>query len=532
MPFRKQPAEPISMKPSVRLFRCIPYLKRASSKTISAKDLSAWRQASAQQGFALPIAIGLGLVMTVIGITTIFVAQNDRSTAVQRRESGSGLFVAEGGIARMLAQFQKPNNSLLMVRNYDTINPATHKTYLGPDGVPNSGDEENDAMDQWTGYDLSAHACFQAAGVRAPNFVQTGSIGTAGTYTLKAYRYDQAKKLGTVLIEGNHQGQSSFVSVTFSIEPVLDDFPGVMLFDHDPSNTYWQRGVLALRGRHILGSKGNVYYNPSSSPDPSLTGVSQPGGANRLNYLNAVWSSTNDGASSDTVDGKIFACKLTPNIPVEITGTNPVVIDTSTTLRGTGGVIPTVYQVSKIDLAGTEILEVDTTNGPVHINIVDSGAPGNNPDLAITLRNTAKVINTRSDGQLPRVGDLRIMLRGNSQTNLYDRTCIQNAFLYSMQDELRILTSGPGCPGGKNTNFEGVVWVQAAISSKNSSGNRNVNYITGNSGTQYDTTVTPGATSGIAVSENVSSLTDLIESIDWPVRYRIGQIRSWQRIRL
>jgi hypothetical protein len=495
------------------------------------KKLSIHRSRREQGGFALTLAMGLGVVMITMGVATIMLAQSDRSNTQQRKESGSGLFVAEGGIAQMLAQFNKPNNSLLLVRNYDTINSNTGKTHLGSDGVPNSGDEENDAVDQWSGYDLSTKPCFQSAGIGAPNLVKTGTMGAEGSYTLRAYRYDKTKKLGTVLIEGIHRGRSSLVAVTLSIEPTLNDFPGVLLFDHDPSNTSWRRGVLGLRGRHLLGSKGNVYYNPSSSPNPSLTGMSQPGDVNRLNYLGAVWSSVADGASGDTVEGKIFACKLIPNIPVGNVGTNKGVINASTTLSGTGGVTPTVYEVKKIDLANNEILAVDTTNGPVHIDITDSGADGDSPDYAITLRNTAKIVNTRSDGRPPRVGDLRIMLRGNSQTNLYDQTCIQNAFLYSMQDELRILTSGPGCSGGKNTNFEGVVWVQAAISSKNAAGNRDVNYIGGNSGTQYDTAITPGATSGIAVSDDVSSLIDLIEYVDLPIRYRIGEITRWQRVR-
>jgi hypothetical protein len=58
-----------------------------------------------------------------------------------------------------------------------------------------------------------------------------------------------------------------------------------------------------------------------------------------------------------------------------------------------------------------------------------------------------------------------------------------------------------------------------------------MNSIAGNSGTQYDATVTPGATSGIALSNNGSSLNDLIEAIDWPVRDRIGEIKNWQRVR-
>jgi hypothetical protein len=45
---------------------------------------------------------------------------------------------------------------------------------------------------------------------------------------------------------------------------------------------------------------------------------------------------------------------------------------------------------------------------------------------------------------------------------LYDQTCIQNAFLRFQFDELRFFTSGAGCPGGQNTNVEGVVWMEAS----------------------------------------------------------------------
>jgi hypothetical protein len=481
-------------------------------------------------GFALPLAMMLGLIMLAIAGTSLLVAQGDRNNAVQRKTSNASLLVSDSAVSRALLELNKSNNGVLLIRNYDPTDPKTDKNYLGSDGTAKSGDESTTAVDQWTGYDPSGAPCFQLLGRSAPNIALTGTIGANETYIIRAYRYDIQKKEGTLLVEGNYKGQSSLVTVTLSIEPVLDDFPSVLLFDSTPTDI-WKGGVLALRGRQILGRKGNVYYIPPNSADPSLTDISQPGDANRSSYLNAVWSSTaNDGASADTIEGKLFACSLTPNIPVSSTGTNSDVIDTTTTLSGVGGTAPTLFQVDKIDLANNETLTVDTTGGPVRIDVADNGSPGNNPDQAITLRNTAKIINIRRDGQPPRVGDLRIMLQGNSQTNLYDKTCIQNAFLYSFRDELRILTSGAGCPGGKNTNFEGVVWAQAVLSSKNAVGNRNVNYLTGNTGTQYDTTITAGAKSGIAVPEDVSSLSDLLEYVDWPVRYRYGSIKNWQRV--
>jgi hypothetical protein len=480
------------------------------------------------KGFALPIAIALGLVMLAFAGISILVAQNDRNNAVQRRTSGASLLVSDSAVARAMLQLSNLNNGVLLIRNYDPINPATGTNYLGADSVSKSGDETVTAVDEWTGYNPTGSPCFQQIGRGAPNIALTGTIGTNETYTIRAYRYDKQNKSGTLLVEGNYQGQSSLTSVTVSIEPVLDDFPGVLVFDSKPTNA-WNVGVLALRGRQILGSKGNVYYNPAASADPSLTGLSQPSAANRSSYLNAVWSSAaNDGASSDTITGKIFACRLTPSIPAGIQGTNLGVINTDTTLIGTGGTTPTHYQVDKITLANDDTLTVNTTSGPVYIDFTYQPNAGGTPNF--TLRNTAKVINVRKDGQPPRVGDLRINIQGDSQTILYDQTCIQNAFLYSPEDELRILTSGSGCPGGKNTNVEGVVWAEAVLSSKNAVGNRDVNYLNGTTGNSYDTTITSGATSGLEVPDDLTSLSDLLDYVDWPGKYKYGAIKNWQRV--
>ena len=122
------------------------------------------------------------------------------------------------------------------------------------------------------------------------------------------------------------------------------------------------------------------------------------------------------------------------------------------------------------------------------------------------------------------------MMRGNSQVNLYDKTCIQNAFLYIPKDELRILTSGSGCPGGQNTNFEGVVWAEEIVSSKNSASNRPVSRYFGGGNTEFDSLVTPDVTSGIAVPDDVTSLADVLDYVNLPVRYRYGTIQNWQRV--
>jgi hypothetical protein len=496
-------------------------LHRYTPKNVRAQALLRHRllAANAQSkncdGFAMLIALMLGLIMTTMAVTSVFLAQSDRTNAIQRKTTGSGLFVAEGGAAGLLAQFQKRNNSLLLVRNYDSINPKTNTTYLGPDGVPNSGDEETAAVDEWIGYDPSAQPCFQSAGVGAPNIRMTGQIGIEGSYTLKAYRYDSNKKIGTLFVEGSDQDQTSYLTLKIAVKPDLEEFPGIL--------TTGGMGKPALRGRPVLGSTANVYYPPATSADSTLTGNSAPADTNRPSYLNAIWSGPNDGASSNNVEGKIFACKLNPTLSTAPQGDNLGAIGGTPT--GTTVTFSTpenhYYQADSINLTSLQqSLKFDTTKGPVYLYVKGP----------INLSGNAQILNYRTDGKPPQVGDLRIVVVGDYQVQLRDTACIQGAFLYNPIDDLDLYTSGKGCPGGRNTNFEGVAWMEGVFSSKNAATNRDIPNWPAK--LDHNTTIVPNATSGIAVPSDVSSLSDVISSIDWPVRYRVEKIDSWQRVRL
>jgi hypothetical protein len=469
---------------------------------------------SKEAGFALPIAIALGLVMLAFAGTSILVAQNSRNSAIQRRTTGATVLVSDGAISRALLELSKPNNSVLLIRNYDPIDTKTGKNYLGADGIPKNGDESGTALDQWAGYDPSNASCFAQAGRGTPSIALSGAIGSNETYTIKAYRYDKQTKLGTLLVEGTYQSNSSLVAVTLSIEPILTNFPGLFTYLPGGGNNS-NPGKFALRGRTILGRNGNVYYPPANSADPNLVNSSAPGDTARTNYLNAIWSSSNDGANSDSVSGKVFACNLTPNIPRTPQGATLGAINTSQTLSGaTGGM--TYYQVNGITLDGDKTLTVDTTAGPIQLYL----------SSPISLQDNAKILNIRTDGQPPNVGDLRIIMGADKSILLYGKTCIQTAFIYNPFEHFGLLTTGAGCPSGNNTNVEGVVWAEDILSAKNASSNRDV--LTW--ATVHNTTVTPGATSGIAVPDDVSSLSDLLEYIDWPAQYRYGTIKNWQRV--
>ncbi|MGF1601262.1 MAG: hypothetical protein ACFCU8_04450 [Thermosynechococcaceae cyanobacterium] len=309
-----------------------------------------------QQGFALPLAMGLGLVMLVLGVSTIMVAQSDRSTAFQRRETGASFAVAEGGIARVLAQLTQKNNAVLLTRNYDTLNPKTNQTYLGTDGVPNSGDEETNLVNEWSTYSATPSACMPTPG--APPSITYTDTSTTGTYTLKAYRYNPDKQTGTLLVEGKQGSYVSYVAVTISIDSDLVDFPGVLVSDR-----------LALRGRRISGRYGNAYYDPNLSGDRRFTASAAPGESARPDYRNALWSGSWDGFNNDLVDGKIIACSMTPILPLAPPAGAPVTnIDRLEGNHSLSGVINTrYYRVKRVNLKNADTVTVDTTNGPVYI---------------------------------------------------------------------------------------------------------------------------------------------------------------------
>ena len=462
-----------------------------------------------QQGFVLPIALGLGLVTLLLGITTLIRSQSAQSIAYQRSEMGSSLLTTEGGIARILTQLSQPNNAPLLTYNYDSINLDTNTTYLGPDGIPNNGDEESVAVDEWGSFVDSSVSCVPTASPGAPSMSYSGTIGADSQYTLRAYRYNPSQRTGTFLVEGQQGESESLVAVTLAIDAVVPNFPGVLASE-----------TIALRGRSIYGQNGHAYYSPDDSLDSSMTDFASPTAPARAAYLNAIYSAPIDGASGDRVSGNIVACPLSltwdGSVPSSATPLGTIQGDATLSHANSP------YHVDAIDLENSETLTVDTTDGPVHIHY--SGI--------VSLRDNAKILNIRTDGKLPQVGDLRMIsdedLVGNAPFALYDQTCVSMAFVYAKFHGLDLLTTGDGCPSMGDTNFEGVVWAEDIVSAVNISPNsRNV---PGGGDFHPHIITTSGSITGIRVPDDISSLSDLFNDLNLPVTYKFSGIQHWQRV--
>lgn len=73
---------------------------------------------SNEQGFALPIALGMGLIMLLIAATMVMRSQGDQVTASTQKSTAQGLSVAETGITRVQALFKQ--YPILASKRYDS----------------------------------------------------------------------------------------------------------------------------------------------------------------------------------------------------------------------------------------------------------------------------------------------------------------------------------------------------------------------------------------------------------------------------
>jgi hypothetical protein len=498
------------------------------------------------QGYVLVLTVVLGSAMMILGLTAAMFVQTDRFISEERKEKGQTLAVTESGAERLMLQLSQHRNSLLLARNYDPVNPDTGKAYLGADGVPNSNDEIATALDEWTSYAPANYPCFQQSGVGNPQTISallSGTLPDGSSYRLLAYRYNPYKQTGYLLVQGTQAGKVTTLAISLQVAPELTIFPGIAVQrDYSAGMSGWAKVV--TRGRAISGTHANIYfpYDSSGNPGVSQTVARMNASANptpRPDFLESIWADPGlDGATTDNISGQLIACN--PDFrdyvyedefgPDPDTLNNLGTLDTTTILTGVAGTI-TAYQYDRINLTGDETLTVDTTAGPVFIYLTHPPAARSN---AISLYDNAKIVNIRSDGKPPRVGDLRLLATGNNsgggvRVRLYGKSCIENAHAFMPYGDLILMTTAGGCPTSPNMNAVGVFWMESLLSAKNNPSNRSQAY---QGHTQHDTLVIPGNTSGIRVPEDISSLHDVLRFVRIPWRYRFGKIQTWQEVKL
>ena len=274
-------------------------------------------------GYALPTAFAIGLCMISMAVTSVLLAQDGRDSASLRRDNAASVLVTDSAIAEILSGLSLPENRVLLGKSYDPINPRTGMHYLGEDGIPNSGDEGKQPVDEWSNVNLN---CTSAMGLTDPTFKVNAAMSPQHRYKVLAYRYHPERQVGDLLVEGIHNDISSYIHVGLEIKPDFRDFPGIMA----EYFAFWQ-------GRNILGQNSNLFFNPTLNGAIGLGEKSGPEDSDRMTYLNAVWSGDTDGFTADPIDKNLVACSVELTQSYTVQGQDLGLINTSQTLTSQPG---------------------------------------------------------------------------------------------------------------------------------------------------------------------------------------------------
>lgn len=332
-------------------------------------------------GFSLPLAMGFGLIMVLVAITLSIKAQDDRVAAISQNQTMDSLTIAEGGMSRTLGFLNHNYNALLQL-NYD------------PNGLLGS------STDEWSSFSFPP-PCFQGL-----NDIVSGKIPAAAAtnnYTLEAYRFndpdgiaDSGDETGTLIVKGHPSGSTatSRIQQTMNINEASSaaSFPGLMAQD------------IVLGNNDVLGAiAGNVLCTNSSNcvvpPGECVNGQPTDDG------LRTAVGALNNGE----VEGQIYINNVVwPTLPTMPSDAISVTIDGTETFprKDTSGNITDTlgadgayhYDVSEINLNGSEKVTIDTTDAPVYFHVSGDIDMGGNTTLNHVCTGTANNCGTYGSG--------------------------------------------------------------------------------------------------------------------------------------
>lgn len=144
---------------------------------------------SREQGFALPTAIGMGLVMILISATLLIRSQGDQITASDQKETARSLSLSEVGVTRTLSAFKQ--NSTLARTDYNSSSTTNWTTLLGGSGSSQvTSLLEDTEPNRWI------------------------PLSTFGYFKIDSYVHNDTTGIGTLIVLGKTtQGAKSSVEV-------------------------------------------------------------------------------------------------------------------------------------------------------------------------------------------------------------------------------------------------------------------------------------------------------------------------------
>lgn len=420
---------------------------------------------SNEQGFAMPIVMGLGLIMLLIAATMIARSHGDQTTASVQKATAQSLAVTEGGITRSLSKLKQLKNGIYLQLNYDSLNTNVNpqKTYLGADAVLNSGDEVTTAVDQWSNPPFTVPCA--TTGSLPSGLAVSGLIGS-GTYTIKSYRYRDpdgnpgtGDETGNLLVEGTQASAGSQIQTSMPItrSAVTGSFPGLYASN---SIDMGNNDILSVTGGS--GTSANVICKDCVVP----TNQCSNGAPTQVGLDTAI-----DKGPNSVIQGRIYV--LDPQMPpvptapatacsvATLASGTPCSVDLGS-VGGGGNPLPSQlprsvdaathtpgqpyhYVINNLDIGSNVITVPPATSDPVYLYV--SGD--------VSLSGNGGIAHTRSPELLRLYGKPADADNANDQTiTISGGSSTSNMFIYAPDATVGI--NG----GSQDPDIQGAVWAK------------------------------------------------------------------------
>jgi hypothetical protein len=250
-----------------------------------------------QDGFALPIAMGFGLIVLVLGASTIVRSQSDRVTSIAQRSTGQSLNAAEIGVARFQERLQlhrasarypacvnwQPGTDLQPVTSDDICaDTGSTASWFSPANIPDLNITCNGA---------DGYSTLPAIATRAWQNIDA-SDARRGQYRLIDYTYNPTTQQGTLVVEGRVNPDNSDnmgttrLSVQIPVRSVQGIVPGLWVKDSVNTQTIQANIVGSCTGAitaspdtgYSVSQSGQVMPDPPAKPTSAIVdlGASMP----------------------------------------------------------------------------------------------------------------------------------------------------------------------------------------------------------------------------------------------------------------
>jgi hypothetical protein len=257
------------------------------------------------EGFAIPIVMALGLLMTFIGILGMFKSNEEEITAISQRNRTKALAAAEKGIN---------DYRLLLDRNkrlalYDQINHTSITTGWRTSGIP-----------------LCEHKNNIRDAINSGNLVTINGNNRFGQYKLIGYAYNQidgtnptATSEGQLTVEGKSGTATARLQVDIPIQPTTAQraiIPALWLTNDVANN------LTGVTLGNTGGYKGDLLISVLSQD--SNSGISRCYSANPTGFNRSSTFAQPDNQS--LIVEPIAIAAIDPNITTTVTGKTMTIV--------------------------------------------------------------------------------------------------------------------------------------------------------------------------------------------------------------